>query len=47
MKSLIWTSVAVVIHLLWPVARTYLSVKKEPGGTVIDPELKIVDFIIC
>ena len=47
MKSLIWTSIAVVIHLLRPVALTYLGVKQEPRVTVIDPELKIFDFICC
>ena len=47
MKSLIWTSIAVVIHLLRPVALTNLGVKQEPGVAVIDPELEIVDFIIC
>ena len=46
-KSLIWTSIAVVIHLLRPVALTYLGVKQEPRVAVIYPELKIFDFICC
>ena len=39
MEPLTGSSVAVVVHLLRPVAVTYLGVEKEPGVTVIDPKL--------
>ena len=39
MEPLTGSSVAVAVHLLRPVAVTYLGVEKEPGVTVIDPEL--------